>query len=387
MQSLKISFLVRRDIKQGTYHRYHNLGVGLTQRGHDVTIYSQSLKERLKITEEVRNGVKYILFPSIPGERWVDYGMHPGNILVRLFQNYGNADVYHLFQSFPNAALPWLLRQKNKQAIFAYDWDDLWMNDNLKLLSSRSMKERWTEMWLRWMETNLPSNCHILTSVSHYLTELGADRGAPNCQVIHNGFWPYETINKQLARKELNLKADAIYAGFMGWSAGEIHWCFEALQKVASTFPNLRLAFCGFNPEAKLKQFPDLAERVDYVGVLPSHEACRVFDAALDLALIPLEENNFNQSRLPLKFHDHLAGGTPILCSNLGEMGRLAANIPGVTSCEPNIEAWISTFHTTIDQLIQYPDLFKIPKQEIEQLFSWSKQAERLEHSYKKLLI
>jgi glycosyltransferase involved in cell wall biosynthesis len=386
MKPLKISFLVRRDIKQGTYHRYHNFAVGLTQRGHQVTIYSQALQERVLTTQEVRDEVNYVLFPSAPGERLFDFGMHPANCFIRAFQNYGDADIYHLFQSFPNAAIPWLMREKMKKSLFVYDWDDLWMNQKFGLLQSKSLKERWTKFWLGWMEQNLPSSSHVMTSCSHYLADLGTQRGAPTAEVIHNGFWPYQQHDKQTSRQSLNLKQDAIYAGFMGWSAGEIDWCFKAFQKSASSFPQLRLAFCGFNPETQIKRYPELAHRIDYVGVLPSHEDCRVFDAALDLALIPLEDNDFNRSRQPLKFMDHLAGATPILCSNLGENANLAKSISGVIVCDPNPQAWSDKFYEVISQMAENPNRFTVSNEEVVEYLSWSSLAERLENVYCKYL-
>jgi glycosyltransferase involved in cell wall biosynthesis len=386
MKSMKISFIVRRDFKQGTYHRYHNLAVGLAQRGHQVTIYSQSLEKKIPTLQEVRNGVTYVLFPSAPGERWFDFGMHPANVLIRAFQNYGDADIYHLFQSFPNAAIPWLIRKKTKKSLFVYDWDDLWTNEKTGLVPPKSFKQRWTIWWLRWMEQALPSSCDVLTSCSHYLADLGLKRGAPKAEVIHNGFWPYEHYDKQFARKEMKLKSDAIYAGFMGWSAAEIDWCFEAFQKSAYAFPQLRLAFCGFNPKNHIKRYPDLIHRIDYVGVLPSHEACRIFDAALDLALIPLENNDFNLSRQPLKFIDHLAGGTPILYSNLGENARLAKSIPGVITCPPTRQAWVDKFYEVVSQLSKDPNTFVVNSKALEEHFTWSKVAEKLEGIYIKNL-
>lgn len=381
--TLKISFIASEDGKPGTYLRYHNLAIALVQRGHEVTVYSQSSQNRFFTTREQRDGVNYIIGASVPGNRWVDFGMNPGNMLGRLFQTYKQSDVYHLFQPFPNAALPWLLCQKTKSAVFAYDWDDLWMNEGSGLLQPKSFRERWTAMWLSLMEKYLPSQCHLLTAISHYLADLGAKRGVKECEVIYNGIWSYEPCNKIDARQQLHLQKNAIYVGFMGWTAAEIDWCFQALHKSAATFPQLRLVFSGFNPHKSLKRFPELSQRVEYLGDLPL-EKRRILNAALDLALLPLADNDFNRSRLPIKFTDYLAGGTPVLCSDVGEVGRLAPKISGAITCAPNIQAWVNKFHEVICQLVKTPEKFMVSRQYLNENLTWSKQAERLEIAYEK---
>lgn len=381
MKPLKILFIVSEDCKVGTYFRYHNLAIALTQRGHDVTVYSQSSQSQFFITRETRDGVNYILAASIRGNRWIDFGMNPINMLGRLLQTYPEADVYHLFQPFPNAALPWLLRRKTKRAFFAYDWDDLLMNQGSGLLQPKSLKQRWAAMWMGWMEKHLPSQCDLLTTISHYLADLGAKRGAKNCQVLYNGIWSYQPDNKIDARMQLHLQLDAIYVGFMGWTPGEIDWCFQALQKSAATFPQLRLVFSGFNPRESLKRFPQLSSRVDYLGDL-SLEKRRILNSALDLALLPLADNDFNRSRLPIKFTDYLAGGTPVLCSDIGEVGRLASQISGAIACEPNVDAWVNKFDEIICQLVHEPNKFGVDCQYLYEKHTWRKQAESLEKAY-----
>ena len=87
-------------------------------------------------------------------------------------------------------------------------------------------------------------------------------------------------------------------------------------------FPALRLVLCG-PPESAVLGLPEtVRERVDYLGQL-TPEATRDFVAALDIGLLPLDDNPFNQSRFPIKFSEHLATGVPLLCSMIGECRRL----------------------------------------------------------------
>ncbi len=101
---LNIAFFVSTDVQAGTYFIYHNFAVGLMQRGHQVTVYSQNKSPRYSWREEFREGVRYILAPSAHGNSYVAYHLNPGNILIcfltiiRYRDELAQADVIHLFQ-------------------------------------------------------------------------------------------------------------------------------------------------------------------------------------------------------------------------------------------------------------------------------------------------
>src|SRR5690606_1033713 len=133
VRRLRIAFLAPEDRRTGTYFRYHNLAVALARLGHSVTVYSQSSENRIRDQREFRDGVPYVLSATVPGNRWMLPPTNPGTFLRRLTTTIDPADVYHLFQPFPSAALCWLWLKRTRPGVFAYDWDDFWINEEFGL--------------------------------------------------------------------------------------------------------------------------------------------------------------------------------------------------------------------------------------------------------------
>lgn len=379
-RNLRIAFLVPEDRQTGTYFRYHNLATALQQIGHQVTVYSQSSKNRIRKSIEFRDGLTYHLSATVPGNRWILPPTNPLTFVRRLLNPIAPADVYHLFQPFPSAAIPWMWLRKTRPGLFVYDWDDFWLNDEFGLRAPQGLQARWTALWVRYLESKLPSISHLTTTVSHALAALAEDRKAPRSCVIHNGVWPQEPKTKSLARAVLHLQKEAFYVGLMGWS-GEIDWCLEAVRRYARDFPNLRLAICGRDPGRKLEAYSDIANRIDYLGALPS-DSFAFFNASLDLGLVPMAKTEFNHYRLPYKLTDHLAGGTPVLCSRIGEASRLADELDGIFACEPDLSSWLTGFRqvVTLLQSSHRPAAFSNAK--LLKRFSWPRIACQMGESY-----
>src|SRR5690625_2156249 len=106
-QQLDIAFLVPEDRRTGTWFRYHNLAIALQKIGHQITVYSQTSANRIRRSYEIRDGVPYLLSPTVPGNRFLIAPVNPANAARRFFEKIETADVYHLFQPFPSAAFIW----------------------------------------------------------------------------------------------------------------------------------------------------------------------------------------------------------------------------------------------------------------------------------------
>lgn len=379
-RKLRIAFIVPEDRRTGSYFRYHNLAVALRQAGHRVTVYSQTPENRLRHSREIRDGVPYVLSATVPGSRWLLSPTNPGTFVWRLLTPVERADVYHLFQPFPSGAIPWLWLRKWRQGLFVYDWDDFWINDEFGLKNPSEFRTWWTAQWVRRLERKLPVVCDLATTVSQSLADLASKWKCPRSQVIHNGVWPQAAKEKRKARAALNLRQDAFYVGLMGWS-GEVEWCLEALRRYGELFPNLRLAITGRDPSEKFAGYSDVLSRVDYLGVL-SDERFAFFNASLDLGLVPMRASEFNLYRLPYKLTDHLGGGTPVLCSRIGEAGRLADELEGVFACEASLEGWLHGFHEAVATVRSTNETKPLSPAKLLQHFSWPKIARDLGAAY-----
>jgi glycosyltransferase involved in cell wall biosynthesis len=155
----------------------------------------------------------------------------------------------------------------------------------------------------------------------------------------------------------------------MGRTVREIDWCFKALDENLEHFPNLRLALCGAPPQVLDNLDESIRARIDYLGDL-THLQTRDFAAAIDIGLLPLENTTFNQSRFPIKFFEHLAAGRLLVCSEIGEVGRLASQTAGVIPAGKSEQSWLHTFRDAIQEIAEEKSLSVDPIA-LADRFSW----------------
>jgi glycosyltransferase involved in cell wall biosynthesis len=84
-----------------------------------------------------------------------------------------------------------------------------------------------------------------------------------------------------------------------------------------------------------------------------------------------------------MKFHDYRACGTPMVCCDVGEAGRLGRTLPGVRLCASNVQAWSDQVRLAVEEVATGRST---PREEIlrsarEQ--SWEAVAGRLEEIYR----
>jgi glycosyltransferase involved in cell wall biosynthesis len=380
MDFLKIHFLTDSIAETGTYFRSHNLAVGLTKLGQQVTVFSCDLDPSSKDREEIRDGVLYRIVPSFRGQGIFSASNHPLNALRRCLIDYPSCDIAHLFQPFLSAALPWQWALPKKARVLFYDWDDLWEYGGL-LKNPKNFHGYWNNSWILRIQNNFPQISHAVTTCSQFLKNLAEVRNAKRVYLIHNGFHSFSIPDKQLARGTLGLDMSALYVGFMGSTYGaEIDWCLEALERHIQDHKNLRFAICGRSPQILKGISQEVLERVDFLGILP-YIKTRNFAAALDLGLLPLEDNLFNQSRLPIKYAEYMAASTPILCSNIGECGYLSENFPWVIRAGKNKSSWFAAFQEAIN-LAADNKLPEVDTTALGKMLSWESIAQKLLNTY-----
>ncbi|MBA4018965.1 MAG: hypothetical protein C0483_17490 [Pirellula sp.] len=380
-QSLNIHYFANFCHEAGTYFRFHNLAAGLVKHGHRVTVFTCDFFDKgWKTRTELRNGVTYVIQPQHFLAIYLFNACDPVTVSRRLLSKTPSCDIAHLFQPFPGAALPWL--RAPCRARF-YDWDDLWIGG---LMSGPV--DRWRDYWPRtcvgYLEQRLPRWADHVTAISRYLAALARERGARAVSVVNSGSWPLEASDKLATRRELGLQSDAFYVGFMGRTTAELPWCVSALAANAESMPKLRLALCGM-PTSDLNDIPEhLRSRIDYLGQLTPTQA-QAFSSCLDLALLPMQASNFNQSRLPQKFADYLATGVPLLCSAVGECAELIPKFPWVRPAGATQQEWEQSFTSAIDH-VRRNAVPKFDRELFERNMSWVGLSKTLAQIYLQVL-
>lgn len=333
-----------------------------------------------KPRDEVRDGVNYFIQPQHWFHRYFWHASDPVTVARRYFRTYPPCDIAHLFQPFPGAAAGWLRARAGARF---YDWDDLW-SGGLIQGPIRRWREHWPRTWVSFLERRLPRWADHVTAISGYLASLARERGAREVSVVNSGSWPLAPVDKAAVRRRLGLRENAFYAGFMGRTTAELPWCVAALAANAERRPDLRLALCGM-PAAELARFPDdVRNRIDYLGQLTPAEA-QEFSSCLDLALLPMEANNFNLSRLPQKFADYLATGVPLLCSAVGECALLIPKFPWVLPAGSTQPEWESSFASALDRIASNT-IPQFDPQLFERHLSWNGLSRTLSQIYLQVL-
>lgn len=374
---LRIHYYVSCAHEQGTYFRFHNLARGLQQLGHTVTIYAVDVHGEGAKRSEIRDGVRYEILPESWKVSLFSAGSHPVTALRRALRRAPRCDVAHLFQPFLGAAVEWRL---SSSEVKIYDWDDRWTGGLYGPKPAR-FRDRWPRAWMRYLENSLPALADHVTVVSDYLHAMARERKAKGTSIIENGFWPAPYLDRTAARRRLGLQDNGLYVGFMGRTTRELAWCFEEVDRLSERFANLRFAVCGVANSELPSESAKVALRLDNLGQLP-YSATRDFAAAVDLALLPLENTEFNQSRFPIKFCEHLATGNFLLCSEIGEIGRLVREFPWAIPAGTTREHWRQAFEFAIERIASgerpTPELARFAER-----MSWLALSRRMEGIYR----
>jgi glycosyltransferase involved in cell wall biosynthesis len=349
---MKIAFFVQYAHKAGTYFRWHNLALALLKQGHVVHVYAGDFSWRAKSREELRDGIVYKITPSLVSSTFINNPSDPLSAIRRCFVRVEEQyDVYHLFQPFLQAALPWYFLKLFRKGLFVYDWDDLWTNGLHQ--SPKTLKERYIFSLVSFLEQRLPRMANLTTVCSGFLANQSCMVNKP-VQVLYNGFWSKALPDERNAlRTKWGLAHTCFYIAYIGKTSDELNWIATAIQTYRAQLSekSVRLVIAG--PPKQLIEQEGLLddELVLYFGELRPDEAAELA-ATADLGLLPLENNLFNQSRFPIKFFDFLSVGTPVYLSDVGEVGKLATNKQiGAIAVPVGKDNWVNGLLPTIERL------------------------------------
>ncbi|WP_448702973.1 glycosyltransferase [Mucilaginibacter sp. AW1-3] len=377
-EKLKIAYITGDCATLGTYFRWHNIAMGLVNMGHTVTVFCVDNNNVPVARQENRDGVIYKIAESSKGKSLFGTINHPVTSLKRIFTDFEECDIVHVFQPFLSVYLPWKFNFRKKARISFFDWDDLWV-DAERDKEKKNFKSAWDYKLKGYFERKIPSVSEHMTVCSKLLKTLAIERGAKQVDVIPNGFWEYDVPEKSAAREKLGLQKDAVYVGFMGRTGFELHWAFKAFETCLKQGMNIRFALCGPTIDIMDGLTEEVRSHLDYLGSLSPADT-RYFAAAIDLGLLPLMKTEFNESRFPIKFAEYLAANLPVLCSEVGEVNEYGKKYPWVIKAGISESDWIKHFIETVQLLID-GKLVPVNRDVVLNDLSWegiSKQVEKV---------
>jgi len=378
---LKIAFVTADSSTQGTYFRWHNIAIGLVNLGHTVEVFCIDNTNQPVARMEIRDGVVYHIATSAKGKSIFGTMNHPITATKRIFDDFSECDIVHVFQPFLTVYLPWKFNFRKKSKITFFDWDDLWV-DGERDKEKRNFRSNWEYKLKGYFEHKISSISKHMTVCSELLKKLAIERGAKQVDIIPNGFWEYDVPEKALAREKLGLQKGAIYVGFMGRTGFELHWAFNAWAVYLKQGKNVRFALCGPNEDVLNGLTDEVRSYLDYLGSLTPADT-RYFAAAIDLGLLPLMKTEFNESRFPIKFAEYLAANLPVLCSEVGQISEYGKKYPWVIKAGVSEEDWTKHFLETVQLLIE-KKLVPVDRAVVLQDLSWNGIAKQIEQLYLK---
>lgn len=375
-EALTIRFFTSFVHPQGTYFRFHNLARGLAARGHSVTVHAADQNWRTRRRTEVRDGIEYDIFPDSRPVGPLAAPMHPLTALRRARDVLPKCDVAHLFQPFISGLGAWRFAPTSLRV---YDWDEMWAGG---LFPPRKVLMRPGVMALMVLERAMLLYSRHTTVVGHWQAEKARAWGARGTvQIIHNGFTPRPLRDKAEARAELNLDPDALYLGFIGRTTPQFEWCLEALEHSGSRHPSLRLAVAGPMEDLVTAAPRNIRDRIDYLGDLPVERA-ELCAEAVDVGLLPMRDDTWNRSRFAIKFADYIGTGLHVVCSSVGECGRLAQMFDEVTPAGTTSSDWLAAVERTVAHCAESPWPRRVIVHGPAAELSWPAIAARLEAFY-----
>ena len=376
MSSLDIRFFTSSVHIQGTYFRFHHLARELTGLGHRVTVHGSDHDPAAPARIEERDGVSYEVVPESRAVAVFAAPCHPVTTARRARRAPVSCDVAHLFQPFPSALGPWLRARAGSKL---YDWDEVWAG-GLYPWPPKRPGVAWAAGVAAPLERWLPRKADHTTVVGEWLGERARRYGARDVSVIHNGFVPRELADKRDARAELGLDPDALYLAFVGRTPNRVDWCIEALERTGRRHPTLRLLLAG----PMTGHFEDaggaVRDRIDFLGDLPAEQAALCQEAA-DIGLLPMDDDVWNQSRFAIKFSDYLGAGMQVVCSDVGECGRLGRELPGVFAAGTTRTEWLAAVDRAVDAVAELEWPRRLSPED-SAVLAWPAIARKLEGVY-----
>ncbi len=337
---LRILFLNHNYEKFGTFYRCFFLARSLARIGHHVDLVCASRKrfDLLIRNKMIEDRFRIITLPRIRLQQY-----HTGHSLRALI-NSGIVLLknYDILQSFavaqPATAVPTVVARYLTNKPIVVDWDDAW-GEGLAH-SHPSIVGR----TLTYLEEEVPKLANTVTVVSEYLRGRAASSGYRRIVKIPNGANVDEIRpgDKREARGRLGIPAGLKMLVAVG------HTFLKSMDNMLSAFhvamkmvPDVKLFVVGnFNkdPGSIKKKYGE--ENLVFAGEQP-FETVKLYLAAADGLVLPMEDTVFERARFPIRLGDYMAAARPIVSNAVGEVKHvLERNECGLTCPPDDIEGF-----------------------------------------------
>ena len=369
----------------GTYYRAFHAARYLVRRGHKVTLFTISPRNRWGFERELREGVAIVQTPDLfwgTGRT----GWDPWDALHRVCALWnGSWDIVHAWDCRPVVILPALRARQRSPLII--DWCDWFGRGGVQAERPGWLAKLYGPVET-YFEEAFRTYAQATTVASRTLRERALKLGVPadSIMMLPGGsdtgtIFPQE---KAPARKRLDIPSDVWVVGYMGaLTCREAELLIDAVARARNSVPNLCLLGIGVRLAGSSRPFQELCGGKPWIRNIPRIPFCEVNThlAACDALVLPLRASISNAARWPSKVNDYLASGRPIVATRVGELAALLDQGIGIgTQDTPEAVA------EGIVQLASHPEfaeqLGRRGRALAEGDLNWSRLAEKLEDLY-----
>ena len=308
-------------IGKGTYWRALGFAQELVQLDYDVTLLAVAANRRWGFAEQVVNGVRVVESPDLMPRSGYDLW----DVVNRLaWVQKRPFDLVHAFETRPVNIFPALRARQRHKIPFVTDWCDWFGRGGSVEQRPNAVLRAILRPVETFFEERFRPGAAGTTVINQTLWQKARTLGIPPDQLLllPNGA-NVETIRPQpktAVRAKLGLPSEAFILGYTGaMFAEDAHLMAAAFDQIRAAIPQARLLLIGYTNVAVEEM---VQEKTAVLRTGPvTYQALADYVAACDIGWLPLADNAANRGRFPMKVHDFIAAGRPLLVSNLGDLG------------------------------------------------------------------
>lgn len=382
---MRVLMIVYNRVGKGTYWRALQFARVLAEHHqYEVTVMAtaQSRRWGCKAISDV-SGVTIIETPNVLGGP-LSAGWDPLNLLARLgwsIQQSSRFDIVHAFECRPTVIFPALYWKNNRGSTFITDWCDWFGRDGAvaqrKNPLTRALLRPAETFFEEYFRTKAAGTTVINTLLRRFAVELGVAEETildlPNGSDTHR----LKPIPLTEARNVLGVIQDVPIVGYIGAAFEQDGKLMaRAFNLIQAQVPNARLLLAGYC-NVQVEQWLDRPEAVIRTGKISNQEV-NLYLAASNLCWLPLSNSGANRGRFPLKIHDYIAVGRPVIGTDVGDLGEFIRTGQFGIAVPDNAVALADAAVTLLRDPETLEKLGKVARTFAETEATWARAGEKL---------
>lgn len=338
MAKLNILMVVHNQTKRGTYWRAFEFAKHLVLLGNQVSLISTSPTSHLTLTEHNTDGISIIEAPEF-FSGMLRSGWDPWATIRRfIWVGQKKFDIIHSFESRPVVIYP-ALKTKQNGAILIMDWCDFFGKGGSVEVRTNKFIKTFLRPFETYYENHFRKFADGTTVINSFLQQKAIALGVyPNTiKILYNGCnTDLELLDKQTARESYGLpKYDPLIGFVGGLHEGDARFMAQAINKIFMENRNIKILLMG-NFNRNLEKYITDPLAVIRTGTIENDEIYRLLSAC-DVCWLPLQDNETNRGRLPMKLNNYMSAGRPTVSTSVGDLVNIIKenNLGIITPCDP----------------------------------------------------